>query len=771
MSSGCGDVLSLADLQTAKKHQIFEAEVITGKSGGVAGGADIDYATNQVTGQTQKTLPAVLRDDGFSPVSWDFSTGGTLTVNDRDKVVYDPVSKTWYSYTGSLPVTVPAGFNPVGSADWKPKTDPDLRAELASPSGAELISGGSLTEYKKSGTFSAGGTAENSKQGFLHTDGFYYVNVKGPFPVTVTPGSSPGSDWACVGLLNQYPLYSPENFGYVDGDDAVASFQLAFDNMPYGGVFELVSGSVYTFKSQPAKIKKTGTYRGYGTFHTGPVYSHHAQIINNTNGPVFIIEPYYDIPDAKAYGDQNRIIEGFKVSGDKTVYPQSGFLAGQASQNTNVIQHNHARNMGYGVCALTSYGMVIQHNVFVSNIAGVTANPATFQPQGPADLGQEGTVLWQTNAIEIVSNYFSGNGKAIDFNCPGNQLTILRNVIEGNSVGIHVSSMVGYSAGGDGTSLVAVTINDNYMERNPSAHIIIGRSAAGTGTVGSGPVNIQCINNQLNNAGIPDDSAAVLIYAATNAVIRNSCRNRPTSQLIYYFGGAQLSGVHVTLNANETHAGYMATGKSNILEFIDINSVRGSGSLSKLYVNPDHASVITAGQELQWYSGLSNHPFGSYSAAVTFIREMSSEYFKAGISAVEIACAGNVGPLTNPPGFVSNIVLSVISGTPVITGAVLSGVSVSISGAFSITNEGYPTSTTPFQVLRSALTITGCTFNYTGQPGGTYLLYANQASTVNLVNCSTSSQLPLASDGSIILMSSSGLTGTQTKIRGGQFFA
>lgn len=134
MSSGCGDVLSLADLQTAKKHQIFEAEVITGKSGGVAGGADIDYATNQVTGQTQKTLPAVLRDAGFSPVSWDFSTGGTLTVNDRDKVVYDPVSKTWYSYVGTLPVVVPASFNPVGNANWKPQTDPDLRNDLASSS-------------------------------------------------------------------------------------------------------------------------------------------------------------------------------------------------------------------------------------------------------------------------------------------------------------------------------------------------------------------------------------------------------------------------------------------------------------------------------------------------------------------------------------------------------------------------------------------------------------------------------------------------------------
>lgn len=141
MSSGCGDVLSLADLQTAKKHQIFEAEVITGKSGGVASGADIDYATNPVTRQTQKTLPAVLRDAGFSPVSWDFSTGGTLTVNDRDKVVYDPVSKTWYSYAGTLPVVVPASFNPVGNANWKPQTDPDLRDDLAGPEGPGLIGG------------------------------------------------------------------------------------------------------------------------------------------------------------------------------------------------------------------------------------------------------------------------------------------------------------------------------------------------------------------------------------------------------------------------------------------------------------------------------------------------------------------------------------------------------------------------------------------------------------------------------------------------------
>lgn len=62
MSSGCGDILSLEDMKTAKKHQTFEAEVITGHSGGVSSGAEIDFATNAVTSQTQKTMPKIMVD-------------------------------------------------------------------------------------------------------------------------------------------------------------------------------------------------------------------------------------------------------------------------------------------------------------------------------------------------------------------------------------------------------------------------------------------------------------------------------------------------------------------------------------------------------------------------------------------------------------------------------------------------------------------------------------------------------------------------------------
>lgn len=138
MSSGCGDVMSLNDLQIAKKHQIFEAEVITGKQGGVAGGADIDYATNQVTGQTQKTLPAVLRDAGFSPASFNFTTGGTLGVNDADKAVLWPKEDggdgNYYAWRGSLPKVIPAASTPlttggISDSAWVAFGDITFRAE------------------------------------------------------------------------------------------------------------------------------------------------------------------------------------------------------------------------------------------------------------------------------------------------------------------------------------------------------------------------------------------------------------------------------------------------------------------------------------------------------------------------------------------------------------------------------------------------------------------------------------------------------------------
>lgn len=113
--AGCGDVLSLEDLQTAKKHQIFEAEVITGKVGGVAGGATIDTATNPVTGQTQQTLPSILADLGFDVQSWTSSTGGVLASANQVFLNDTPGSLglgEYYAWVGTFPKTVPAGTDP-----------------------------------------------------------------------------------------------------------------------------------------------------------------------------------------------------------------------------------------------------------------------------------------------------------------------------------------------------------------------------------------------------------------------------------------------------------------------------------------------------------------------------------------------------------------------------------------------------------------------------------------------------------------------------------
>ena len=94
------DVLTITDLEAAKKHDTFHSEVITGKSGGLASGADIDSATNAATGQVQTTLPKVLRDVGFKPASFNFATGGTLGVADADKCIYNQAPSgddNWYS--------------------------------------------------------------------------------------------------------------------------------------------------------------------------------------------------------------------------------------------------------------------------------------------------------------------------------------------------------------------------------------------------------------------------------------------------------------------------------------------------------------------------------------------------------------------------------------------------------------------------------------------------------------------------------------------------
>lgn len=131
------DVIYPIDLEVAKKHDTFHSEVITGKAGGVAGGADIETATNAVTGQVQMTLPETL--NRISPYYFgDFPDVGdpsvTLTNATQCLVwqIADGGDGHHYAWDGVFPKLVAAGSTPtpLGAGGWVDRSDVNLRAEL-----------------------------------------------------------------------------------------------------------------------------------------------------------------------------------------------------------------------------------------------------------------------------------------------------------------------------------------------------------------------------------------------------------------------------------------------------------------------------------------------------------------------------------------------------------------------------------------------------------------------------------------------------------------
>ncbi|HHO0374420.1 TPA: hypothetical protein ACRR6V_002443 [Enterobacter hormaechei] len=161
---------------------------------------------------------------GWVPVGT-FQDGATLTL--PNQILKDTTDGEYYRWDGSfLPSgkVVPNGSTPgstggVGVGAWLSVGDSTLRGMLAAPGGADWIDGGSLTRFKKRGSFAAGGTVQTRTDALIHSDGFYYINTGGTLPVTVAAGSSPDSAWLCVGLLGFYPTNFALNFGVSDTGD------------------------------------------------------------------------------------------------------------------------------------------------------------------------------------------------------------------------------------------------------------------------------------------------------------------------------------------------------------------------------------------------------------------------------------------------------------------------------------------------------------------------------------------------------------------------
>lgn len=216
----CGDVLSLEDLQIAKKHQIFEAEVITGKAGGVAGGTTIGTATNPVTGQTQQTLPSILADLGFDVQSWTSSTGGVLASANQVFLNDTPGSLglgDYYAWGGNSPKTVPAGVDPA-----LPNSGYVMRSSRFATTQAREALRRSYAEagYNMvSGSFESGGTLVKTNDVLLQErTGKSYSGQAG----TVSAGTNPASG------------------GFVDRSGALLRGVLT--PITYGSVADMVAG-------------------------------------------------------------------------------------------------------------------------------------------------------------------------------------------------------------------------------------------------------------------------------------------------------------------------------------------------------------------------------------------------------------------------------------------------------------------------------------------------------------------------------------------------
>lgn len=251
----CGDVVSLEYLQIQYKHQVFEAEVITGKAGGVAGGASIDYATNPVTGQTQQTLPSILADLGFDVQPWTSSTGGVLASANQVFLNATPGSLglgDYYAWGGTFPKTVPAGTDPA-----IPASGYIMRSSRFAGAQAREALRRSYAEAGYNlvdGSFEAGGTLVSANDVLLQErTGKAFSGPAGTVVAGTNPASGGFTDRSAALLITEVvgpvKVFKASKYGLttdVTVDNTAAVLQMMADAQAHTGYFEIdLQGGMY----------------------------------------------------------------------------------------------------------------------------------------------------------------------------------------------------------------------------------------------------------------------------------------------------------------------------------------------------------------------------------------------------------------------------------------------------------------------------------------------------------------------------------------------
>lgn len=156
-----------------------------------------------------------------------FATGAIL--REANEVISD--GENLYRWNGSFPHTVNASSEPT-EADWVLLDSIESNQSL----------------YNKTKRSFTTGAIVNEGDAILNeSNGLYYVNTSGPYPVTVEPGSFPDANWRPVGLLNGYPLNNSRAwFNPSSTVDNTAKLQAFLTEITKRGGKAVIEGAVLT---------------------------------------------------------------------------------------------------------------------------------------------------------------------------------------------------------------------------------------------------------------------------------------------------------------------------------------------------------------------------------------------------------------------------------------------------------------------------------------------------------------------------------------------
>lgn len=251
-----------------------------------------DYAMNSPAalwqdrfGKQHKTVQQALKDVGFKPAGFDFVSGGTLGIGDRDKCVFYPTNGYWYSWNGKLPYVVPENSSPTpgGKKGWGVVTRDERVIAREALSRTYLEAGYNLVE----GSFEQGGTLNNQNDVLLYEATGVAYSYSGPLPHTITAGETPIGNPLWVDRSHAATSFQQAGSGSVPrtaqdkmrervsikdngavGDgvtDDTAKIQSVINDCPEGGTLEGVSG-VFLLSGQIVINKKIHLHLGNAIF-------------------------------------------------------------------------------------------------------------------------------------------------------------------------------------------------------------------------------------------------------------------------------------------------------------------------------------------------------------------------------------------------------------------------------------------------------------------------------------------------------------------------